>query len=166
MTWINWEYFTARWLSRAQRGHEYIDDGDRFISLWIAFNGWVKGKFGEAEKDSTLVNRVKKSDDIRQIFEALEKDDPDFAELLQQLRTYTVADMRWPDDKSKTKRYNGTFDSLMDVLYKVRCNLFHGRKDIEDKDFQTSPAPENGYCSSHRDNQERKSHWQSRKHQN
>ena len=138
MVWINWEYFTERWLGRAERGQEYIDDGDRFVSLWIAFNGWMKGKFGEAERDVTLVNRVKKSDDIRQIFEALRSDNSDFAELLQQLSIHTVADMRDLDNRNKIKRYNGTFDSFMDVIYLVRCNLFHGRKNIEEdnKDFE------------------------------
>jgi len=137
MVWINYEIFTEKWLQRAERGKEYIDDGDRFISLWIAFNGWMKGKFGEAVKDSTLVKRVKKSGEVQQIFKNM-KNDKKFAELLQQLSTYTVIDMRYPNDNSRLKKYDGNLDSLMGVLYRVRCNLFHGRKDVEEdqKDFE------------------------------
>ena len=137
MVWINYKIFTEKWLQRAERGKEYIDDGDRFISLWIAFNGWMKGEFGEAVKDLTLVKRVKESGEVQQIFENM-KNDKKFGELLQQLSTYTVADMRYPNDSSRLKRYESNLASLMDVLYQVRCNLFHGRKDIEEdkKDFQ------------------------------
>ena len=137
MVWINYKIFTEKWLQRAERGKEYIDDGDRFISLWIAFNGWMKGKFGEAVKDLTLVKRVKKSGEVQQIFENM-KNDKKFTELLQQLSTYTVIDMRYPNDNSRLKKYDGNLDSLMGVLYRVRCNLFHGRKDVEEdqKDFE------------------------------
>ncbi len=55
MAWIIWEIFTERWLHRAERQQEFLDDGDRFISLWIAFNGWMKGRFGENKSDRTLM---------------------------------------------------------------------------------------------------------------
>lgn len=128
---IVWEIFTERWLERAERGREYIDDGDRFISLWIAFNGWMKWKFGEAELDKTLIKRLKKEENVIRIFEDMRNNNPDFAQLLQQLGTYTVADMRYLDNSDKMKRYDGTFESLIKVIYQVRCNLFHGRKDID-----------------------------------
>jgi len=138
MGWINWEIFTERWLERAERGQEYIDDGDRFISLWIAFNGWMKGKFGEAIQDKTLINRAKRAKDIRQAFDDLKRDDCGFAECLKELSEYTVADMRHLDVQSGMQRYDGTFDSLIEVIYLVRCNLFHGRKEINEdkKDFE------------------------------
>lgn len=35
-------------------------------------------------------------------------------------------------------RYDGSFETLVDVIYNVRNNLFHGRKNIQDnkKDFE------------------------------
>ncbi len=137
MVWINYEIFTETWLQRAERGEEYIDDGDRFISLWIAFNSWMKGKFGEAVKDLTLVNRVKESEEVQQKFEIM-KNDERFDSLLQKLSEYTIPDMRYPNDGNRLKKYDGNLASLMDVLYQVRCNLFHGRKDMEGdrKDFE------------------------------
>ena len=138
MVWINWGIFADRWLARAERGQEYIDDGDRFISLWIAFNGWMKGKFGEAVKDRTLINRIKNSDDVKQTFNDLIMKDNDFAECLKELSQFKVVDMRDLSVNSTIYRYDGTFDSLIELIYQVRCNLFHGRKDIDEdrKDFE------------------------------
>jgi hypothetical protein len=134
VVWVNWKIFTEGWLQRAERGHRIIDDGDRFISLWIAFNGWMKWKFGEAVKDRTLIDRLKKSEEARIVFEDLRRNKTSFNESLRELSQYTVADMRHLEDQNKVKKYDGSFDSLIEVLYQVRCDLFHGRKDInEDK---------------------------------
>lgn len=139
MAWINWEIFTKQWLKRAERGQkEHIDDGDRFISLWIAFNGWMKEEFGEFVKDRTLINHVKAFENIRNIFLDLRREDDSFGENLNRLGEYSVADMRNISDPDAIKRYDGTFDSLVEVIYQVRCNLFHGRKEIHEdkKDFE------------------------------
>jgi len=131
MPFIVGEVFVQKWMIRAERGQEFLDDGDRFISLWIAFNGWMKCDFGEAENDGSLINHVKESAKFQQVFENI-KNQSEFAELLRQLRMFTVMNMRYPNDSNRLKRYDGSFASLIDVLYQVRCNLFHGRKDITD----------------------------------
>ena len=128
MGWIVWEIFTAKWLQRAERGHEYIDDGDRFISLWIAFNGWMKGKFGENKTDRTLLNKTKELTEFSDSFNHLKQVNSCFKSNLEKLANYSVADMRNLKDRNLT--YDGTFESLIEVLYRVRCNLFHGRKEI------------------------------------
>ena len=130
MVRVNWEIFAERWLQRAERERVFVDDGDRFISLWIAFNGWMKRKFGEAIKDSTLLNRLKESEEARIVFKDLRRNKTSFSESLRELSQYTVVDMKHLEDQNKVKKYDGSFESLIDVLYQVRCNLFHGRKDI------------------------------------
>ena len=132
MVRVNWEVFTEKWLQRVERGRVLVDDGDRFISLWIAFNGWMKRKFGEAVKDSTLLDRLKKSKEARIVFEDLRRNKTSFNEYLGELSQYTVADMRHLKDQNKVKKYDGSFESLINVLYQVRCNLFHGRKDVSE----------------------------------
>ncbi len=116
MVWINDEIFTQNWLRRAERGQEYIDDGDRFISLWIAFNSWMRGKFGDAVKDSTLVKHVKESVEVQKIFEKMKSNEEGFAALLDKLSNYIIADMRYPNDSSRLKQYDKNLASLMDVL--------------------------------------------------
>ena len=75
MVWINWEVFTYGWIARAQRERVYVDDGDRFISLWISFNGWMRGKFGEGIRDSEQINSVKRMSDFKNVFNRLKKED-------------------------------------------------------------------------------------------
>jgi len=130
MVWIVWEIFTNKWLQRAERGHEYIDDGDRFISLWIAFNGWMKGQFGENKTDRTLLDKTKGLTEFSDSFNHLKQADPSFRRNLEKLANYSVADMR--NLKGRNLTYDGTFKSLIEVLYLVRCNLFHGRKEINE----------------------------------
>lgn len=132
MVWLNWEIFTRKWLERAERGREYIDNGDRFISLWIAFNGWMRGKFGEDLRDKSQIESVKKMSDFNQVFESLKQENLDFRECLDELKKIPVVNMQFKNNREKVYRYDGTFESLIELIYQVRCNLFHGRKDIED----------------------------------
>ena len=138
MTWINYSIFTEKWLGRAERKKKFVDDVDRFISLWIAFNGWMKGKYGENKREREMVDRIKELKDMEKVFSALQKDNPHFSADLSKLREYTVADMRYINDENRIREYDGTFESLIEVIYRVRCNLFHGRKGTEEdkKDFE------------------------------
>ncbi len=135
MTWINYSIFAHKWLERARRGNVSIDDADRFISLWIAFNGWMKCKYGENERERRMVERVKKSKDIAKVFSDLQKSSHCFSEDLAKLSKYAVADMR---DINNTIRYDGAYETFIEVIYRIRCNLFHGRKDLgeNEKDFE------------------------------
>jgi hypothetical protein len=128
-TWIDYELFTERWLGRAERKRKFIDDGDRFISLWIAFNGWMKSKFGETLFDRYLINEVKAMKEFNDVFRDLKNNDRNFLQTLRKFENYTVVDMRYVDNSRKIRKYDGSFDSLMETIYQIRCNLFHGRKD-------------------------------------
>ncbi len=130
-TWINYELFTERWLGRAERKREFVDDGDRFISLWIAFNGWMKSKFGETLFDRYLINEVKGMKEFNGVFRDLKNSDRNFLQTLKKFEICTVADMRYVNNNRKIRKYDGSFDSLMEAIYQIRCNLFHGRKDTE-----------------------------------
>lgn len=138
MVWICSPIFVDRWLERAERHNVQVDDGDRFISLWIAFNAWMKGKYGELKRDRELINKVKKNNDLSKLFDELKSKDIDFLENLKKIKGLPVDDMRHMDAKGRTKVYKGTYESLIDVLYQIRCNLFHGRKDStkNEKDFE------------------------------
>jgi hypothetical protein len=115
-----WENFTYSWLRKAEAPRVQIDDGDRFIWLWIAFNGWMRGKFGERAKDHTLINNLSASS-YDNAYDDLRRNHAYFRQLLDQ-----------------PKRYDGSFANLLEVLYQVRCNLFHGWKNPEEdrKDFE------------------------------
>lgn len=138
MGFVVWQIFTEKWLQRAERTRKCLDDGDRFISLWIAFNGWMKGEFGENRSDRDLINKVKETLTFKNTFIKLKDDSMEFCQNLDELSNYCVLDMRHVDEKSRYKNYDGSFESLLEVIYQVRCNLFHGRKDVDDdrKDYE------------------------------
>jgi len=130
VVWVDWKIFTERWLQRAERGRVLVDDGDRFISLWVAFNGWMSGKFGEGTTDRNKIQSVKKMQDFEGVFNHLREDNIAFKEYLDKLEGISVAGMQSKTNRELVYRYDGTFESLIEVIYQVRCNLFHGRKDI------------------------------------
>lgn len=138
MVWIDWRIFTKGWLERAERGDRIIDDGDRFIALWIAFNGWMSGKFGKAMTDKDKIESVKRMQEFKEVFNHLREGNLAFRESLDKLEGMSVVDMQFRKDREQVYRYDGTFESLIEVIYRVRCNLFHGRKDIDEdkKDFK------------------------------
>ena len=132
MVWIDWRIFTRRWLERAERGDRIIDDGDRFIALWMAFNGWMSGKFTEAKTDRQKIESVKKMQDFRDTFAHLREGNLAFRESLGRLEGIPVVNMQFKENREQVFRYDGTFESLMEVIYRVRNNLFHGRKNIDE----------------------------------
>jgi hypothetical protein len=132
MPWINWEIFTKKWLERAERGKQNrIDDADRFISLWISFNGWMRGKFGEGLNDREQIESVKCMQDFKEIFCHLREDNLIFKDNLEKIERFSVVDMRFRNGREDIFRYDGTFEHLIELIYQVRCNLFHGRKNVE-----------------------------------
>lgn len=138
MVFIDWRSFTKRWLERAERGRRIIDDGDRFISLWIAFNGWMRGKFGEDIGDRRQIESVKRMQDFEEVFNKLKEEAPAFREYLEGLEDVSVVNMQFKNNREDIYRYDGSFESLIETLYQVRCNLFHGRKNVDEdkKDFE------------------------------
>lgn len=126
----NYRIFTREWMRRAGDSDRKPDKGDQFISLWIAFNGWIKSKYGNDELESDLIERVKKNNELRNTFRDLRGDR--LSTPLKKLKDYTILDMRYENDSSKSKRYDGSLESLIDVLYQIRCNLFHGRKNFDE----------------------------------
>ncbi len=131
---MDYNIFITKWIKRSERKEtkDFVDIGDKFISLWIAFNAWMKNKFGEAKNDSDLIEETIDLKEMEGIFENLKKKDDEFQRLLLVLQNYIIVDMRYPEEQSRKINYNGSFKSLIKSLYKIRCNLFHGRKNIED----------------------------------
>lgn len=134
---IDYKKFTIEWLQRAKRQDVCVDDVDRFIALWVAFNGWMRQCFGEDKGDRCLINKVKESEKatkLRDTFKNLRDNNGAFAKLLAVVGKYEVINMQHPET---VKKYDGSFESLIEVIYQVRCNLIHGGKNPADdkKDF-------------------------------
>jgi len=129
---MDYDNFIREWLRRAERAKVRIDDADRFISLWIAFNAWLKKEYGERTSDSVMIRRAKRNNGLKETFRELSASDGDFQKNLRRLMGYSVIDMRDHKNEQRQKRCTGDYESFLDTVYQIRCNLFHGRKNIEE----------------------------------
>ncbi|MBA7504855.1 hypothetical protein ES706_03513 [subsurface metagenome] len=134
--------FIKTWLYRASE-RKWIDKADRFISLWISFNAWLKSKYGHLESrhggkicEYELVEKAGHNKKLKSIFNGIKKEER-YRKKLSRIELFAIKNMRDPQDKSKYKRVEPgekEFSSLMDAIYQIRCNLFHGRKNVSEKE--------------------------------
>jgi hypothetical protein len=146
------DLFTLTWFYRAfglyqpiprteQRffSQRTIDIADRFISLWICFNSILRKHYGEGLTDAEMIRRAKR--DFENVGGTLRwKEyydimcDAEYRRNLEKLRNLL------PIRNMKTNTLvDMTNSSLIEIIYQIRCNLFHGRKDPSDtntRDFQ------------------------------
>ena len=109
-----------------------IDIADRFISLWICFNSILRKHYGESNSDFTLIKMASKDLQepegilrLKEYFDTMY--DREYRINLQKLENLM------PIRNMKNNRLaNMENSSLIEILYKIRCNLFHGRKDPSD----------------------------------
>jgi hypothetical protein len=129
---MDYDKFTREWLKRAERVNEPVDDADRFISLWIAFNSWLKENYGERVYDKGLIEKAKTNQNLKDIFQQLSIIDCNFQTNLNQLQKYHVVDMRNSSTKQNKPSCKGDYEIFLDKIYLIRCNLFHGRKNVDE----------------------------------
>ena len=135
---IYYDRFITECIKRAERKDVMVDNADRFMALWVAFNGWLKKKYGESKTDKMLINKAKENEELKSIFETNKAGNDEYKIYLTRLEQYSVRDMRKPDDENRNKEYDGSYESLIEVIYQIRCNLFHGRKNVDEdeKDYE------------------------------
>lgn len=122
------KFYTEHWLKRAERSDCKIDIYDKFISLWIAFNSWMKGIFGEIDRERDLIERVKSNIKLREVFNSLRAKNDDFLKHLDTFKEYEILNLRPRNENERTIKYTCSFSSLIETIYLIRNNLFHGRK--------------------------------------
>lgn len=134
---IYYEGFIREWLKRAEREEEMVDIGDKYISLYIAFSGWLSREFNNHVKnnnkkglsDRDKIELFKEYTKAKEIFDELQEGDDSFKKTLVKLYEYNIKDMREVYDDI---RFDGSFNSFVEIIYRVRNNLFHGNKNIND----------------------------------
>jgi hypothetical protein len=131
---MQYDNFIKEWLKRSERAEVLIDDADRFISLWIAFNAWLKKEYREDTPDGKMIKKAKENEDLQSIFQRLSNNDEEFKVNLRKLMGYTVIDTRFPTNEEKEQNCIGDYKSFLSVVYLIRCNLFHGRKRVDENE--------------------------------
>ena len=116
-----------------------------FIKLWISFNGWYKVKFPSANTDKKAIEACKHDAELFTYYQR-SFSDRQFCDYLNrlgiELEEKPLENRTRPRDKkltlSKLEDENGevsfldnsseAFMNYMDLIYRVRCNLFHCEK--------------------------------------
>ena len=128
------ENLILNWVNRSQGRSMEFTAFDKFISLWIAFNAWVTYK-SNSDRDIDMIEWVKKKSELPNMFKNLIESNKVFVSDLQSLKAKCpVIDMR-PRRKAKKKSINDikNFNEVIDVIYQIRCNLFHGQKGADEQ---------------------------------
>ncbi len=126
----------------AQSLHEQFNP---FIKLWISFNGWYKAKFPEAANDRRAIEACQHDAELLTYYQRSFSDRQfcDYLDTLgSELERKPLENLTRPHGKklalSKLEDENGEISFLdsstealknyFDVIYRVRCNLFHCEK--------------------------------------
>lgn len=125
-----------RWYEKSQQENDNVFDG--FISLWIAFNAYYAGD-NLKESEHKQLDLFQNANKI--IFSYVVKEnDNKFNEFKSYIATKPqntgfIQDLRYDVGDEKYKRRYQNLESLCEYqscVYQIRCNLFHGGKDIAD----------------------------------
>lgn len=107
------------WISKGDAAKNVFD---RFIYYWIAFNAFYSYKTGES-RDRMAVTIIGADGYLINLYQAmLQKDNSP----LDRLRNLQPAVLN--RNEIRLEITNGNLDEVLNVLYEVRCNLFHGDK--------------------------------------
>lgn len=113
-----------------KKGDVEIDNFSRFICYWIAFNCWLYTNTNEV-RDRKALEKLYQNHNLYKNFRKIVKENRFLLEKL--LDVCPVENSR--NYRKKTIKNLEEFREVVDVLYQVRCNLFHGSKlDIDKRD--------------------------------
>jgi hypothetical protein len=118
------------WFDRSQDESQTPDIFDRFIFLWIAFDGWLSNKSladakrsGKPQTNEWLRGWIKSTPYLRDEFKEIkDKIEPN----LENLVGWEIPNRL--NNERRTLVRPDDFDTLIDVLYQIRNNLFHAHK--------------------------------------
>ncbi len=121
-----------QWFQRSQGKKTKADNiFDKFISLWFSFNAWGNYQTNTIT-DSKMINQLKTNYELQQTYAQLICNNKDFHNIITRLQRFQVLDMRYPNRRGKSITDINKFDEVLEIIYQVRCNLFHGKKRLND----------------------------------
>lgn len=120
------------------------DKFSKFLFLWICFNAWLAYESGE-DYDRNMIDWLKKqnrqSSDLVACFE------------LCKTKSTFVDSLKFFQDNSPIKDSRGKkfvivkdvndFENIVEAIYMIRCNLFHGGSEAHETEIQKQIAASN-----------------------
>ncbi len=109
------------------------DPFSKFVFLWICFNAWLdykSGEFLDSEMIKWLIGQTSSTSDLVLNYEMAKKTEPFKGNLKTLVNLSPVYDPRGRRSPIEIKDEND-FENIVKVIYRVRCNLFHGGKEAD-----------------------------------
>jgi hypothetical protein len=113
-----------------EKGKEERNIFSKFVFLWFCFNAWLAYKTNE-DTDRGMVTCLKRKDpSVSDIVHEYDKafGSSWFKERIQELKR--LAPIHDPSGRRTPVNISdiSNFDEICEAIYRIRCNLFHGRK--------------------------------------
>lgn len=129
-----------RWFEKSEKE---LNPFDKFISLWISFNAFYAHRhLQKKEQDQLKEFRIEYGSIFKDIFNNGKLNDAFIAfqaHIHDKPRNPSfIQDLRFELDTDKERKNRKYYHNLNDLnqfikcVYQVRCNLFHGGKDLKD----------------------------------
>lgn len=123
-----------------RKTHQEGDPFSKFVFIWFCFNAWMEylsNKKTDREMLDELKSRKSNMSNFADIFyAALDSRENHFRSnvmaLVHQSQEKSIENTR---DKSKAPisiKDEYDFENIVEAIYRIRCNLFHGGKDPND----------------------------------
>jgi hypothetical protein len=121
----------VEWYERSHGTMMEFTPFDRFICLWISFNAWGIHE-SRKETDRDMVEWAKENDLLKRTFNALATEHG-FHVTLERLRNMCPIPRhrKWKGSDKAIIKDPRKWDEVLEVIYVIRCNLFHGRKSLQ-----------------------------------
>lgn len=126
----------------AMREKELPMEFVQFVALWESFNCWLRTPVqcqkpvASRARDTDLVNSFACDPEVNNLFKKLLGVPDDYKGALERLQKLCpVYEVRGGARTQKKVEITDTTDltQIMDVVYQIRCNLFHGSKGLDDE---------------------------------
>lgn len=130
----------CRWYKKSQQADDCVFD--RFISLWISLNAYyAASNLRASERDQLEQFQNAHKNLFPFVVQANAIEFKNFKEYIETKHQNTgfIQDLRYKVGDEKHKKRYQNLESLCEYLsciYQIRCNLFHGGKDIADAQDQ------------------------------
>ncbi len=105
-----------------------LDSFFRFMALWVAFNAYLTRRYPCPSGDHNKVREFARDESIVEFHQYCLRDQ-DYKTAVQRFRQ-GVRDMHARRDDIYYVNSPTCFTEVMECVYHVRCNLFHGDKEV------------------------------------
>jgi len=109
----------------------------KFLCLWICFNAWLDYR-SRKETDRAMINWLVKQDTITSDLVREYENAKRTRSFVNSLKSLVVLSQKKPIEDSRGKQLSiiigdeNDFPNIVNAIYRIRCNLFHGGKTADD----------------------------------